>query len=248
MRDLSNILVKTDIMNELVNATALDEKFSAAYAGWVQTFHRQNPNQGQKLLTCVAFDSRLIRTQSSLSFDHQKRTYTTRTNSNGLLKTGGAALDGSQKYIYVTSASISPSHTDESLCSHIVNLETNSGTSGGLKDMFLGHDGELRVNLLDRGYKSYIMAGGRMTFPAWCAQQEQLSNGRVIFRFPLDPGDIWYDRNGLPQPSPAKPPHLEHVNLMHEVVANSSRLMVLAHRYDLQCINKVCLKNRTLIN
>jgi len=59
---------------------------------------------------------------------------------------------------------------------------------------------------------------------------EQDTNGRVIFRFPLDPGDDWFDRYQVPHPPPNKPPHLAHVNLMQEVMVNSSRLFNLSHR------------------
>ena len=59
---------------------------------------------------------------------------------------------------------------------------------------------------------------------------EQQSNGRVIFRFPLDPGDDWYNEVGVAHPPPAKPPHMAGVNLMQEVVVNSSRLFNLSHR------------------
>ena len=232
MRNLSHPQVKWDIMNELVNATLLDEKFTAVYSDWVQRYNNSHPNQAPKRLTCVSFDSRVIKSPSSLSFDHQKRTFTTRINKNGMLKLVGAALDGSQKYMYMTSASISPAHTDESLCSSILHFEANSGVTGGLEDMLKGHDDELRVNLGDRGFKDFFPVGpNRLSFRAWCAMIEQESNGRVIFRFPLDPGDHWFDRFGVAHPPPAKPPHLGPINLMHEVTVNSSRLFNLSHRY-----------------
>ena len=231
MQNLSNPQVKLDIMNELVCATLLDEKFSAVYSGWVQRYNNSNPNQVPKRLTCVSYDSKVIKTPSSLSFDHQKRTFTTRINKNGMLKLVGAALDGTQKYIYVTTASISPAHTDESLSSSILHFEANSGVTGGLEDMLKGHDDELRINLGDRGFKDFFPVGpNRLSFRAWCRMIELETNGRVIFRFPLDPGDDWFDRYQVPHPPPVKPPHLAHVNLMQEVMVNSSRLFNLSHR------------------
>ena len=76
----------------------------------------------------------------------------------------------------------------------------------------------------------FLGPGGNMTFPIWCLQLTQLSNGRVIFRFPLDPGDMWHDRFGAAHPPPAKPPHMAAVNLMQEVMVNSSRLHNLSYR------------------
>ena len=105
------------------------------------------------------------------------------------------------------------------------------GVAGGFGDMLVGDDDELRVNLFDRGYKFFFPIGaGVVSFPAWCNDIEQQNNGRVIARFPLDPGDDWYDEVGIPHPPPDKPPYMQAINLMHEVVANSSRLFNLSHR------------------
>ena len=59
---------------------------------------------------------------------------------------------------------------------------------------------------------------------------EQQSGGRVIARFPTDPADDWFDRDGVRHPTPVRPANLQHLRLPFEVQLNSGRMFCTSHR------------------
>lgn len=59
---------------------------------------------------------------------------------------------------------------------------------------------------------------------------QQQSGGRVIARFPSDPGEHWFDNLGVRHPAPVAPANLQHVGLPFEVQLNSGRMFCTSHR------------------
>ena len=85
-----------------------------------------------------------------------------------------------------------------------------------------------------RGFK-YFIGGARQAvhFPAKMRTMEQQSGGRGLARFPADPGDSWYDWEGVEHPAPVPPPNVPF-RFLYEVQLNSGRINCTAHRGSIE--------------
>ena len=126
-RNLSNFGNMGEIMEEFHGATMRNTRCSAAFLPTMHRFEQLNPHLGPQKLVCISWDSRCILCPHTSSFDHQKRMFSSKVKDNAIIKLAAAGLDGIQRFIYLTSASISPAMTDEGLCSFLIDLETNHG-------------------------------------------------------------------------------------------------------------------------
>ena len=83
---------------------------------------------GHLKLCGVCWDSRHIPIHHCICFPLQKRTFSTKLSDNAIVKLAACGLDGIQKFVYLTTASISPSNTDEAMASFLIDFETNTGS------------------------------------------------------------------------------------------------------------------------
>jgi hypothetical protein len=114
-------------LEELHSATMLNTRFCAAFLPILRRFEQNNPHLGPLQLVGMSWDSRHVHCPHTSSFDHQRRIYSTKIMDNAIIKLAVAGLDGKQRFIYMTSGSISPALTDEGLCSFLIDLEINQG-------------------------------------------------------------------------------------------------------------------------
>ena len=126
-RNLSNPGNMAEIMEEFHGATMRNTRFTAAFLPTMQRFEQQNPHLGPQKLVCISWDSRCVLCPHTLSFDHQKRIFSSKVQNNAITKIVATGLDGIQRFCYMSGASISPANTDEGVCSFLIDLETNQG-------------------------------------------------------------------------------------------------------------------------
>lgn len=69
---------------------------------------------------------------------------------------------------------------------------------------------------------------------------QQQTGGRVIARFPCDPGEPWYDWQGVSHPAPLRPLNLQHIRLPFEVELNCGRMFCTSHR---GCVERAFLQD-----
>ena len=128
-RNLGHIGNMRELMEEFHHATMLNTRFTAAFLPTMIRFMQLNPHLGPLKLVGLCWDSRCILCPHTMDFDHQKRQFSSKVKDNAVIKLAVAGLDGVQRFIYMTSCSISPAMTDEGLCSFLIDLETNHGES-----------------------------------------------------------------------------------------------------------------------
>ena len=126
-RNLGNVGNLTEVLEEFHNATMLNTRFTAAFLPTLRRFEQLNPHLGPLKLVCICWDSNCVLCCHTSSFDHQKRMFSTKIKDNAIIKLAATGLDGIRRFLYVAGASISPSCTDEGLCSFLIDLETNQG-------------------------------------------------------------------------------------------------------------------------
>ena len=102
-------------------------RFTATFTPVMQHVQQMNPQLGQLKLVGACWDTRAVKCAHSSDFNFQPRSHCTKIKDNALVKLACCGLDGVQKFVYLTAASISPSNTDEALCSYLLDLETNQG-------------------------------------------------------------------------------------------------------------------------
>ena len=126
-RNLSNPNHMRAVLEELHAATLRNTRATASFTPTMLEVQRLNPHLGSLKLVVVVCDSRHIKCHHSICFFFQRRTYSTKIGNNAVVKLVACGLDGKQKFIYLTAASISPSNTDEAVCSFLLDMETNQG-------------------------------------------------------------------------------------------------------------------------
>ena len=126
-RNLSAPHHMTALLEELHSATMRNTRCATAFLPTMLETMRQNPNLGNLKLVVVSWDSRHIKTQHSSSFDFQKRSYSSKIGNNAIVKLAATGADSVQRFIFMTTASTSPSNTDEAMASFLLDFETNQG-------------------------------------------------------------------------------------------------------------------------
>ena len=126
-RNLSNPNNMKAVLEELHGATLRNTRATAAFLPTMFQAQQQNPQLGQLKLVVIAWDTRHVKSQHSSSFNFQRRSFSTKIGDNAVVKIAACGLDSKQKFVYLTSASISPSNTDEALCSYLIDMEATQG-------------------------------------------------------------------------------------------------------------------------
>ena len=126
-RNLSALNNMTELLEDFHGATMRNTRFSAAFIPTMNEAIRQNPQLGDLKPVCISWDSRHVKTPHSVSFDFQRRTFSTKIGDNAVVKLAAAGLDALQRFIYLTTASVSPANTDEAISRFLIDLETNQG-------------------------------------------------------------------------------------------------------------------------
>ena len=126
-RNLSNVNNLRAVLEELHGATMRNTRAATSFTPTMLEVMRQNPHLGILKLVIVIWDSRHIKCDHSISFNFQKSSFSSKIGDNAVVKMVACGMDAKEKFVYMTTASISPAHTDEALCSFIMDLETNQG-------------------------------------------------------------------------------------------------------------------------
>jgi hypothetical protein len=116
-----------DILEELHGATMRNTRFSTTFTPTMIEAMRVNPQLGQLKLVGICWDSRHLLVPHSINFNFQKRTFSTKIGDNAIVKLAACGLDSIQKFIYLTTCSISPTHADGAICRYVMDLEANQG-------------------------------------------------------------------------------------------------------------------------
>ena len=115
------------IFEYLHAATRANSRCYHAFQPVVEQYMANNPQAGHMKLVVIAWDSRHIPVPHSSSFDHQTRLYSTKIHDNAIVKLVGSAMDAKAVFLYMFSASTSPSNTDESSTRYLLQVEENHG-------------------------------------------------------------------------------------------------------------------------
>ena len=126
-RNLSNPNNLRDLLEDMHSASVRNTRFSASFTPTMNEVMRRNPLLGHLHLVGCMWDSRTILIPKSQDFDQQRREYSTKIKSNGIIKIAASGLDGKQKFQYLTTNSISPACSDEAMSSFLIDLETTQG-------------------------------------------------------------------------------------------------------------------------
>ena len=126
-RNLTGGFHLLEILEELHGATLRNTRFTAAYTPTMNEVMRANPQLGQLKLVGTIWDSRSLRIPHSLDFNFQKSSYSTKIGDNAILKIAACGMDSIQKFIYLTTCSISPRNADGAICRYLMDLEANQG-------------------------------------------------------------------------------------------------------------------------
>ena len=85
------------------------------------------PQTGHMKLVVIAWDSRHIPVPHSRSLDHQTRLSSTKIHDNANVKLVGSNMDAKAVFLYMFTASTSPSNIDESSTRYLLKVEENQG-------------------------------------------------------------------------------------------------------------------------
>ena len=126
-RNLTGANHLTAILEELHGATLRNTRFTAAYTPTMNEAMRANPQLGQLKLVGMIWDSRSLECPHSVDFNFQRSSYSTKIGDNAILKIAACGMDGIQKFIYLTTCTISPRNADGAICRYLMDLEATQG-------------------------------------------------------------------------------------------------------------------------
>ena len=131
MRSLGQLNNLWELLVECNQATMTNSRLATIFARQVHQYEINNPlliqQHGPMRLVVFEWDSRHLKIMKPENHQHQKRTYSSKIKSNAVVKLVGCTSDAIVRFIYILTASTSPSCTDESLARYMIDMETNLG-------------------------------------------------------------------------------------------------------------------------
>ena len=126
-RNLGNPINLRAVLEEMHGGSMRNTRFSASFTPTMREVERRNPHLGTLKLCGVIWDSRAIKTEHSISFPFQRRSFSTKISDNAIVELAACGMDSLKKFVYMTTASISPVNADEAMASYLIDMETNQG-------------------------------------------------------------------------------------------------------------------------